>query len=199
MKLFVNDFDNNGTIEQISTRTLDGKDMPIHLKGELAKQIPSIKKENLSYDEYAKKSIQEIFDESVIENSQVKMATSQNSIVAINKGNGQFQISILPSEVQFSSVNAICALDLNKDGNMDLILGGNQVGYKPQFGSLDASKGSVLFGSKSGKYSVVASQKSGIKLSGAVKAIKPLKNKGKIVGFIAVANGKQPKIFKIND
>lgn len=199
MKLFVNDFDNNGTIEQISTRTLDGKDMPIHLKGELAKQIPSIKKENLSYDEYAKKSIQEIFDESVIENSQVKMATSQNSIVAINKGNGQFQISILPSEVQFSSVNAICALDLNKDGNMDLILGGNQVGYKPQFGSLDASKGSVLFSSKSGKYSVVASQKSGIKLSGAVKAIKPLKNKGKIVGFIAVANGKQPKIFKIND
>jgi len=54
MKMFVNDFDNNGTIEQISSRTIDGKDMPIHMKGELAKQIPSIKKKNLSYEEYAK-------------------------------------------------------------------------------------------------------------------------------------------------
>ncbi|MEN9929551.1 MAG: putative adhesin, partial [Bacteroidota bacterium] len=114
MKLFVNDFDNNGTIEQITTRMIDERDMPIHLKGELAKQIPSIKKENLSYADYSKKAIQEIFDESVLDKAQVKTATNQHSIVAINKGNGQFEIRILPKEVQFSSLNAICAMDVNK-------------------------------------------------------------------------------------
>lgn len=199
MKLFVNDFDNNGTIEQIATRMIDDKDMPLHLKGELAKQIPSIKKENLSYLDYSKKSIQEIFDESVIDKAQVKMATNQHSIVAINKGNGQFQISILPKEVQFSSLNAICALDVNKDGNLDLLLGGNQMVFKPQFGSLDASKGILLLGSKSGAFTYVPNQKSGIYLSGAVKAIQPLTNKGKTIGFVAIANGKAPKIFKKND
>ncbi|MEX0273655.1 MAG: VCBS repeat-containing protein, partial [Flavobacteriaceae bacterium] len=32
MRLFVNDFDNNGTIEQITTRFYDGKDYPLHQK-----------------------------------------------------------------------------------------------------------------------------------------------------------------------
>ena len=61
MKLFVNDFDNNGTIEQIATRSINGKDMPLHLKQEFAKQIPLIKKKNLSYADYAKKIFQELF------------------------------------------------------------------------------------------------------------------------------------------
>jgi hypothetical protein len=43
MRLFVNDFDNNGTIEQIATRFIDGKDMPLNLKQDIAKQIPMIK------------------------------------------------------------------------------------------------------------------------------------------------------------
>jgi len=38
MKLFINDYDNNGTIEQITTQTIEGKDVPLHLKQELAKQ-----------------------------------------------------------------------------------------------------------------------------------------------------------------
>jgi hypothetical protein len=50
----------------------------------------------------------------------------QESIVAINKGNGKFEIQLLPKEVQFSSVNAICPLDINNDGYIDLVLGGNQ-------------------------------------------------------------------------
>jgi hypothetical protein len=44
MRLFVNDFDNNGTIEQIATRFIDGKDMPLNLKQDIAKQIPMIKR-----------------------------------------------------------------------------------------------------------------------------------------------------------
>jgi hypothetical protein len=43
MRLFVNDFDNNGTIEQIATRFIDGKDM-LNLKQDIAKQIPMIKR-----------------------------------------------------------------------------------------------------------------------------------------------------------
>ena len=111
MRMFVNDFDNNGTIEQITTRSIDGRDMPLHLKKELAGQIPSIKKKNLSYADYAKKSFQEIFAQDVVDNSIQKTATIQQSVIAINKGNGNFQIKALPKEVQFSCVNAICVTD----------------------------------------------------------------------------------------
>ena len=40
VKMFVNDFDNNGSIEQIFTRYIEGKDKPIPLKREITAQIP---------------------------------------------------------------------------------------------------------------------------------------------------------------
>ncbi len=199
MKLFTNDFDNNGTIEQITTRSIAGKDMPINLKQELAKQIPSIKKKNLSYAVYAKKSFQELFTPDIVDNSLQKTANIQESIIAINKGNGKFEIQILPKEVQFSCVNTICQMDVNNDGILDLILGGNQYGFKPQFSRLDGNYGSVLLGNKKGTFSWLPYNQSGFFIKGEVKQLKIIKNKNKAVSFIAVVNDKTPKIFKRNE
>lgn len=199
MKLFVNDFDNNGTIEQITTRTIEGKDMPIHLKQELAKQIPSIKKKNLSYADYANKSVQEIFAQDVVGNSLQKTAVIQESVVAINKGNGQFEIKILPKEVQFSSVNTTCVVDVNKDGILDIILGGNQYEFKPQFGRLDANHGSVLLGSKKGDFTWLTYANSGFFLTGEVQKIKIVKNKNNTIAILAVLNNNTPKLFISNE
>ena len=196
MKLFVNDFDNNGTIEQISTRSIGGRDMPIPLKQELAKQIPMIKKENLSYADYSKKSFQELFKQDVIDNSIQNTVTIQESVIAINKGNGNFQVTALPKEVQFSTVNTICTMDVNKDGILDIILGGNQYGYKPQFSRLDANFGSVLIGNKKGTYTWLPYTKSGFVVKGQVKHIKAIKNKNKSETVIAVVNNSKPVIFK---
>lgn len=199
MRLFVNDFDSNGTIEQITTRSIDEKDMPINLKQELAKQIPSIKKKNLSYSDYAKKTIQEIFAPEVISNSLQKTAVLQESIIAINKGKGQFEIQILPQEVQLSTVNTSCVLDINKDGYLDIIFGGNQYEFKPQFGRLDASHGSVLLGNKKGKFSLLPYQKSGLFLTGEVQKMRAIKTKNKPASFVAVLNNASPKLFSINE
>ncbi|MDR6844158.1 VCBS repeat-containing protein [Flavobacterium granuli] len=199
MRMFVNDFDNNGTIEQITTRSIDGKDMPLHLKKELAGQIPSIKKKNLSFADYSKKSFQEIFAQDVVDNSIQKTATIQESVIAINKGNGNFQVKTLPKEVQFSCVNTICVTDANKDGIPDLVLGGNQYEFKPQFGRMDANCGSVLLGSKSGTYSWLPYSQSGFFLKGEIKHIQTLKSKNKGVSILTVTNDNAPKIFKSNE
>ena len=199
MKLFVNDFDENGTIEQITTQTINGKDMPLSLKKELAVQIPSIKKKNLSFATYAQKSFQEIFKPEIVENSIKKIANIQESIIAINKGNGQFIIQILPTAVQFSCVNTICTADINKDGILDIILGGNQYEFKPQFSRLDANYGSVLIGNKNGKYTWMPYNESGFFLKGEVKHLKVIKNKNNRLYIIAVINENKPKIFKLNE
>jgi len=78
----------------------------------------------------------------------------------------------LPKEVQFSCVNAICTMDVNKDGILDLILGGNQYEFKPQYARLDANYGSVLLGNKNGTYTWVPNEKSGIFIKGEVKKSK---------------------------
>jgi hypothetical protein len=199
MKLFTNDFDSNGTIEQIATRSIEGKDIPINLKQELAKQIPSIKKKNLSYADYAKKSVQEIFAQEVVGNSLQKTAVIQESVVAINKGNGQFEIKILPKEVQFSSINTSCVMDVNKDGILDIILGGNQYEFKPQFGRLDANHGSILLGNKKGNFSWLPYANSGFFLTGEVQKIKTIKNKNNTIAILAVLNNNAPKLFTSNE
>ncbi len=57
-KVYINDFDQNGNLDQIFTREIQGKDYPIHIRNELATQITKIKKENLKYTDYAKKVLQ---------------------------------------------------------------------------------------------------------------------------------------------
>ena len=199
MKLFINDFDNNGTIDPITTRFINGKDTPLNLKQDIASQIPMIKKKNLSFSDYAKKSIQELFSNEIISKSKVKITKIQESIIAINKGNGKFEIQVLPKEVQFSSVNTICTMDVNKDGVLDIILGGNQYEFKPQFSRLDANYGSLLLGSKNGTYSWVPYNKSGFFMKGEVKHLKSIKNANNSVSVIAVINDNSPKIFKGNE
>ena len=58
VKLWINDFNNNGTNDKILTRTVDGQDKPVFLKHEIQEQIPSLKKQNLKHADYAKKSMQ---------------------------------------------------------------------------------------------------------------------------------------------
>ncbi|HEX8279181.1 MAG TPA: FG-GAP-like repeat-containing protein, partial [Segetibacter sp.] len=72
VKIFINDFDNNGTVEKIITQTINGKDKPVFLKRELVEQIASLRKQNLKYVDYANKSVQELFSRDILQRSEVK-------------------------------------------------------------------------------------------------------------------------------
>ena len=199
MRLFINDFDDNGTVEQVATRSINGKDFPIHLKKEITTQIPMLKKKNLSYLDYSKKTFQELFAPEIQSKTIQKTATIQESIIAINAGNGTFKVKILPKEVQFSCVNTICTLDVNHDGILDIILGSNQYEFKPQFSRLDSNYGSVLLGAKNGIFSWLPYDKSGFFIKGEVKHIRTIKNKNNTISLLAVINDNIPKIFKLNE
>ena len=66
VKLWVDDFDGNGTVEQMITYTVGGRDMPVFLKREITDQFPALKKGNLRHAEYARKSIQDHFTSSIL-------------------------------------------------------------------------------------------------------------------------------------
>jgi len=196
VKLWLNDFDRNGTAEQFLTRTIEGKDMPVFLKREITDQFPALKKQNLKHSEYARKTIQDLFGKEVIDQSQVKQFNYCKSVIAINEGNGKFSIEPLPLMVQLSSVNAIKPVDINNDNKPDLIMGGNLFGFPPQFGRLDASYGHVLINEGNGKFSWIEPKRSGMSLRGAIKDIQEIKTKNK--NYILVAqNDETPALFEI--
>lgn len=199
MKMFINDFDNNGTIEQIVTQTINGKDAPLHQKKELTTQIVSLKKQNLKASEYAKKSIQELFPEDVLGNSIVKTVTTPASLVAMNNGKANFSLNELPAQVQFSCVCGIVCQDINKDGNLDLVMAGNNYEFKPQYSRLDANYGSVLLGNGKGSFEWQNYNTSGFFVKGEVKHLKPFKDKNGSTFLISAINNEQPRIFKVNE
>jgi hypothetical protein len=195
-KLWISDFDQNGTVEKIITRTINGKDLPVAMKKDLTGQIPSLKKQNLKHVDYSKKSIQDLFTPEVMKKSIAMQGNYFQSAVALNDGNGQFRMMPLPQEVQFSCVCGIWCGDLNRDGKNDLILAGNDDGFIPQFSKLDASFGHVLINRGDGTYDRMDNRNSGFSIRGDVKSIKEIKIKGKPF-VLATVNSQAPRLFQV--
>ena len=196
-KLWLSDFDFNGTVEKIMTRTIDNRDMPIPMKKELTEQIVSLKKQNLKHSEYSGKSIQDLFSKEVLGSAMVKEANYFKSAVAINDGNMQFRIQPLPAQAQFSCICAIYTCDLNSDGLNDLILGGNDTSFSPQFSQLDASFGHVLINRGDGNYDWIDYAESGFFLKGNIKEIVGIDLQSKS-HFLVSLNSKKHKLFKVS-
>jgi hypothetical protein len=197
VKLWLNDYDQSGTMDQFLTRTINNRDMPVFLKREITEQFPLLKKGNLKHSEYATKSIQELFSKELINKSTKKTFNYCQSIVAINDGKGSFGIQALPQQVQLSSVNAIALTDLNEDNKPDILLGGNLFNFPPQFGRLDASYGHVLMNEGNSKLSYIEPKQSGLLLRGEVKDIKLIGSKNKNSYIIAVINNEKPMIYQL--
>ncbi len=197
-KLWVLDFDNNGTTEKIITRNIDGKDMTVPLKRELTRQIVSLKKQNLKHADFAVKPIQELFPESLIDKAFVYEANWFKSSIAINDGNGQFIVKALPKEVQFSCICDIYCTDLNNDGHNDLILAGNDSGFMPQFSKLDAGFGYVLFNTGNGVFEKIPNRQAGLMLRGDVKQFLPLNIKNQNYILITI-NRQKPRLLQLNN
>lgn len=199
MKLWVNDFGKDGTIEQIVTQNYDGGDYPLHQKKELTSQILALKKENLKASVYAKKTIDKLFSTEVISNTIVRKATLSESIIAINEGNGKFTVKKLPAQVQFSCICGIVCADVNIDGHTDLIMAGNNFEFKPQYSRLDANYGNVLLGDGKLGFDWKNYDTSGFFIREEVKHLQLFKdNKGKTF-LVAAINNEQPKIYKVNE
>lgn len=190
VKIWIHDFDGNGITDKIMTRSIAGKDMPVFLKRDLTDQVPGLKKQNLRFAEFATKSVQELFDPSLIAAATVKSFNYSASCIAINNGKGNFTLQPLPMQTQWSSVHAIAITDLNADGKPDLLLGGNEFGLLPQFGRLDASFGHVLLNRGKAIFEWIPPSVSGLQIDGMIRDIVPLGGRQK--GWLFLRNNESP-------
>ncbi len=196
VKLWMNDFDKNGSVEKIITRTIEGQDMPVFLKRDITEQVVSLKKQNLKYEDFGKKSIQELFDPEIIKTCVVGTFNYTSSCIALNEGEGKFSLKALPMLMQLSSVNALLCTDINGDGLTDIIAGGNRFDLLPQFGRLDASYGHVLLNKGKAIFEELPSDKSGLLLNGQVRDMAEIKRKNEQY-LLVLLNNDYPILYKM--
>ena len=195
VKIWMKDFDQNGTVDKIFTKTVNGKDVPVFTKREVTDAIPSLKKLNLKHHDYATKTIQELFGND-IDNAKVKKVNYTASCIAYNDGKGNFTVKKLPTAIQLSSVNAIQLMDINADGYPDIIAAGNFFDLLPQFCRLDGSYGHILMNDKKGNFVEMPNAKSGIELNGQTRDIISFKYKNE-EGILFLENNDFPVLYKI--
>ncbi|WP_026953238.1 VCBS repeat-containing protein [Algoriphagus mannitolivorans] len=172
--LFLNDFDQNGAIEQIMTKRSGNAEIPYTLKHELEKQVPGIKKKYIKYTDYNHQSLTDIFPQEVVGKSLTNSVNNLESGVILNLGNGNLEWKPFGSMGQKTWIYAIHVADFNKDGKLDILLGGNLSGAKPEVGKYDAGYGEILLGKGDGSFEYYPNAIHGLNLSGDIRAFSML-------------------------
>ena len=186
MSMFVNDFDRNGTVEQIVATYNKDKSYPLVLRHDLLKQISSLQKKYPRYQSYKGQTMTDIFSEEQLSKAIELKVHTTSSMIAINQGEGKFILQKLPVEAQFSPIHAILVEDFNGDGDQDLLLGGNFYKAKPEIGIHDASYGLLLLGDGKGNFDPIGSMESGFSVKGEIRDLKKININGKKAVIVAL-------------
>lgn len=150
--MLVNDFDKNGSVEQIICHPIEEDYYPVVDRMELVSQLPMLKRFITSYQDYSEATINDLFTQEQIANS-FRYELEEIRSCYFENDNGEFVKHVLPEVLQYAPIYAIDTIDINNDGVLDILFGGNQYLVKPQFGRYDASSGHLLLGTtKDGEY-----------------------------------------------
>lgn len=151
-KLYVKDFDKNGSSDQLLCYTIDGKEYTFLVKDELERSLPVLKKHYLTYKEVAGKTVSFLLDDLFTDYAELQAEVLASSVF-INDGKGSFQRMDLPAELQLAPVMSFGAMPAG--GKTQWMAAGNFYGAIPYEGRYDALQPSFLRYDKAAKQFVV--------------------------------------------
>jgi len=137
----------------------------------LTTHIPVLDRLYPKYEIFREQQITDIFSPEQLQNAVQLNAFKLETTLCMNDGSGNFTVSPIPVEAQFSPVYAAETGDFNGDDNPDILLGGNLHNVKPEVGRYDASYGTFLAGDGKGGFSSVPVRVSGLHFNGEIRDI----------------------------
>lgn len=188
--MYVNDFDNNGRAEQVITYYLQGKEMPFASKIQLEKSLPVLKKKFLYAEDFAKASLDQLFDKEKLNQSLQLKATQFANTILMNNGKGKFESVEMPSNAQLSNYRTVIPLKYPANSQQQthsyLLLG--NFGYNNiEIGRQDADFGTILQWNKQSAFK--AATLSNIPITGEVRKTATIKIGNASCWILAKNNG----------
>lgn len=198
------DFDRNGGYVPVISLFLPAsaedktrKEFPAFGRDDIIERMPTLKKRFDNYNKFANATMQDIFTPEMMKDAQRMQATMFQSCYLRNDGNGKFTMIPLPLQAQFSVLNGMVVDDFDSDGNLDVLVNGNDYGTEVSIGRFDALNGLLLKGDGKGDFIPQSILQSGIYIPGNGKAlVKLMGADGKYL--IAASQNKGPlKLFSL--
>ncbi len=196
VRMYVNDFDQNGTAEQIICTFNGDKIYPMLLRHDLVSQLPGLKKKYLKYDSFKDQTAEDIFEPEQLKNAVKSEVYNLQSVLLLNQGNSRFEVVALPIEAQFSPIFGLLVEDFDADGHLDILTAGNFFSAKPEVGRYDASYGLLLKGNGKGDFAPVKPAQTGIYIQGEARDAALLRIGNERVICIT-RNNNQMQFFKL--
>lgn len=182
------DFDSNNVPEPLIYIDANGVKQPLASKDQLVSQMTVFKSMHKDYKSFAKDDFEALFGRVIgkafVDRKLVELETCWFK----NLSGANYKKMSLPKEVQLSPVFAAQVVDVNDDGIMDLILGGNLYEVSPNIGRADASLGTVLLGTKEYTFAFDNSLNSQLTIEGQVRKMSLINVNGKDKIIIARNN-----------
>jgi hypothetical protein len=205
LRMWVKDVDNNQTIEQVIAYNRinpDGSEawFPLGTKDELGKQMPGIiNKRFTNYESFAGKPITDVLTSSELSGTDELTVDQFASVYLENRsgsGSGpKFVVHTLPMLAQVSKLFALCPYDVDHDGDLDVLAGGNFYGSSTYQGRYDASYGLVLRNNGNGTFTAESGVDVGFVLTGEVRDIR-LVGTAQDPLVVVARNGASAQLFR---
>src|SRR5690606_28411439 len=194
-KVYAEDFDSDQNIDIMLSYAQNGEYYPVRGRECSSQQLAFIEDEFPTYNSFASAKVADVLGK---ENMQIAKELNAYTFATtiFQNENGYFRAKELPAITQLSSVNAIISEDLNKDGKLDLILGGNMYGSEVETPRNDASYGSILIQSDDYEFDVIDASSTNFFGEGDLKSMKSISIGNKYQAYIIGQNSGYIKIFR---
>jgi hypothetical protein len=133
-------------------------------------QLPHLKKNYLYFKDYANAQIQDILTEGQFRMAKKEVVNNLESVYLEND-NGKLVQKKLPISAQIAPIHAIQSFDVNNDGHLDIITGGNTFNTRVKLGRLDGNHGQILLGNGEGVFEPLPYSQSNFNVTGSVRQI----------------------------
>jgi hypothetical protein len=202
-RIYGKDFNGDGNYDAVPSLFLRTsyedksiKEFPAQTRDDMVKQMISMRARFPNYNAYALSTIDKVLTEEERKGALVKDASWLSSSVLINDGKGHFSINALPLLAQVSTINGMVADDFDQDGNVDLLICGNDYGTEVSVGRYDALNGLLLKGNGSAGFEALSISQSGIYVPGNAKAFVKFIGQNNSYNVMASQNRDQLKSFR---
>jgi enediyne biosynthesis protein E4 len=182
VRLIYGDYDSNGSVDLLLNYFIGSESYPSPTRDEMVEQVPVFKKKFPDYATYTTATAETILTPEQLKGAgQLVAEVFESSYFRFEAGS--FTRVALPLQAQFAPIFAIGHADVDHDGILDIVAGGNLSAMGVRFGKASGSYSMILKGDGKGAFAFLPPNITGNTVRGDIRKIVPFRN-----GFLCGLN-----------